>query len=156
MPNDGWLDLTPILVERGVDLAAPRIDPGGDPSACGFRLPPAGFGGASGVSRKACASASNPETPISGFPAANASPCIVAMPMRSPVNDPGPVATANTSISGSAMPACSSSAMRSPGSRAACGFDVVARLLAQHDAVTRHRAARRSRRRVERQDEHDG
>ena len=44
------------------------------------------------------ASASNAETPISGFPAANASPCIVAMPMRSPVNDPGPVATANTSI----------------------------------------------------------
>ena len=45
------------------------------------------------------ASASSADTPTSGFPAANASPCIVAIPMRSPVNDPGPIATANTSTS---------------------------------------------------------
>ena len=41
------------------------------------------------VPRNAHASASKPDTPISGFPSANASPCIVAMPMRSPVNEPG-------------------------------------------------------------------
>ena len=60
------------------------------------------------------ASASNADTPISGFSVANASPCIVAMPMRRPVNDPGPVATANTSIVRSVDASRSSSVMRSP------------------------------------------
>ena len=68
------------------------------------------------------ASASNAETPMSGFPAANASPCIVAMPMRSPVNDPGPVATANTSMSRKRhLRSRRAASCRSPGSRAACG-----------------------------------
>ncbi len=67
--------------------------------------------------------ASKADIPMSGFPSANASPCIAAIPIRRPVNDPGPVATPNASMSVSVTPAASSSAISSPGSRAACGFD---------------------------------
>ena len=69
------------------------------------------------------ASASRPDTPIKGLPAANASPCIVAMPIRRPVNEPGPVATAKTSMAPSATPLCSSSVIRSRGRRVAGGSD---------------------------------
>jgi hypothetical protein len=48
-------------------------------------------------------SAVSPEIPMSGRRWPNASPCMVAMPMRRPVNDPGPVATAKASISSSAI-----------------------------------------------------
>ena len=48
-----------------------------------------------------CASASSAETPATRRRRTNASPCIVAMPMRRPVNDPGPDATANRSTSAS-------------------------------------------------------
>ena len=67
-------------------------------------------------------STSNPDTPINGFPSANASPCIVAIPMRRPVNEPGPVATAKMSMSASRMFAPSSSDIRSPGRRSACAL----------------------------------
>ncbi len=45
-----------------------------------------------------CASASSAEMPRSGRPHTSASPCMVAMPTRRPVNNPGPEATANRSI----------------------------------------------------------
>ena len=48
---------------------------------------------------------------------AMASPCIVAIPTRSPVNDPGPVATANRSISRSESDSTCEEAL--PGRRAA-------------------------------------
>ena len=78
---------------------------------------------------------------MSGFPAANASPCIVAMPIRSPVNEPGPVATANTSIVRSAMPARSSE--RHEIARQVLGMRVrrVVHLLAHDDAVAGERTA---------------
>ena len=41
------------------------------------------------------ANASNAETPNSGRFRAIARPCIVAMPTRNPVNDPGPIPTAS-------------------------------------------------------------
>ena len=53
---------------------------------------------------------------MSRVPVTNASPCIVAMPMRRPVNDPGPDATPKTSMDGHATPSASSS----DGSRSPC------------------------------------
>ncbi len=70
------------------------------------------------------ARASNPEIPTSGFPSANASHCIVAIPIRSPVNDPGPLATAKRSMSASLTPARSSNDIRSAGRCSACAFGV--------------------------------
>ena len=101
------------------------------------------------------ASASNAETPISGLPAAIASPCIVAMPTRSPVNDPGPVATAKTSIvaqrdAARARAAPPDRPAAAPPGRASASLG----LLAQHAVVAQQRAAARARRRVERQDHH--
>ena len=87
------LDFAPVHRKRRIHLAAPRIHPGRD-HARPVRL-----------AAPTRASASSPETPINGFPSANASPCIVAMPMRRPVNEPGPVATAKTSMSPSATSA---------------------------------------------------
>ena len=57
---------------------------------------------------------------VTGFPIAQARPCIAAMPTRRPVNEPGPDPTAKTSISASPTRCCPSNAMRSAGTRAAC------------------------------------
>jgi hypothetical protein len=54
---------------------------------------------------------------------ATASPCTVAIPTRSPVNDPGPAATANRSRSLMLRCAASSAAARSPGRRWPCVSD---------------------------------
>ena len=48
------------------------------------------------------------EMPAQGFPSPSASPLTAATPMRSPVNDPGPFATAKRSISESFVFAVSS------------------------------------------------
>ena len=48
-----------------------------------------------------CAIASSVETPKHGLSAAQARPLTAAMPMRRPVNEPGPAATATASISAS-------------------------------------------------------
>ena len=71
------------------------------------------------LARAAWASASSADTATTRFPQVNASPWIVAMPMRMPVNDPGPDATAKTSTSRNVSACASSSATSSPGSRSA-------------------------------------
>ena len=102
------------------------------------------------------ASASSAEMPTSGFPVASASPCIVAMPMRSPVNDPGPVATANRSTSASASAVrVEQRASRSPGSRSPCVTRRVARHARDSSAPSRsERAAARAGRGVEGENQH--
>ena len=94
-------------VERAEHVAAMRVDPAGDkrPGA-GHRL-------------AGCANASSAETATIGLLCTNARPCIVAIPMRRPVNEPGPLATANRCPPGDGAP----SAARSPGSRSACVRD---------------------------------
>ena len=68
--------------------------------------------------RRRRASASSADTPTTGRPVANASPWMAAMPMRRPVKDPGPAATANTSTSPRPGGRARSSNVRmSPGSR---------------------------------------
>jgi hypothetical protein len=49
--------------------------------------------------------ASRVETPTAGFSAAKASPLAAATPMRMPVKDPGPTATATAPQSSRRMPA---------------------------------------------------
>ena len=51
------------------------------------------------VSRILNASASSVDTPIHGFPEAKARPFIVALPMRTPVNEPGPAEQVKISMS---------------------------------------------------------
>ena len=63
-----------------------------------------------------------PDTPTNGFPAAKASPCIVAMPMRRPVNEPGPVATAKMSMSASARSARIEQRHEIAGQSSACAL----------------------------------
>src|ERR1041385_2846154 len=69
-------------------------------------------------------SAAKPEIPIRALPRPNASPCMVAMPMRRPVNDPGPVATAKASTSCSDTAERSRMSRRAPGSCSASWRDV--------------------------------
>ena len=73
------------VVQRGEHLAALRVDPHGDE-----RTVPGGPQRQPRRSRRA-------RTPARRVrPRANASPCIAAMPMRRPVNDPGPATTARS------------------------------------------------------------
>ena len=50
------------------------------------------------------AMASRVDTPAQGLPSDHASPLAAATPMRSPVKEPGPAATATTSTSAGAAP----------------------------------------------------
>ena len=98
-------------IERRKDLVPVRVHPRGDDRI------------RRRVRAARCASASRAETPATRRRCTTANPCIVAMPIRSPVNDPGPDATANRSTSDIASPRRSSTRRSSPGSRWACVRD---------------------------------
>ena len=92
--------------------------------------------------------------PASGLPFASANPCIVAMPMRSPVNDPGPDATANRSTSADAEAVRvkeTHQITRQPHAVRDCG---VARVDRDDAAITRERHASLAGCRVESEHQH--
>ena len=86
------------------------------------------------------ASDSSVETPTSGIPRAPASARAVAIPIRSPVNVPGPTPTAIRSTSSQPAPARSSTSAISGSSRGACAAAVPRRRVVA--ALDRCRLAR--------------
>src|SRR5688572_7350295 len=58
--------------------------------------------------------------PATGLPVVSAAPCTAASPIRIPVNEPGPVTTANTSMSRSLRAARAAISASAPGRRVPC------------------------------------
>src|SRR5687767_5480158 len=58
--------------------------------------------------------------PATGVPVVSAAPCTAASPIRIPVNEPGPVTTANTSMSRSLRAARAAISASAPGRRVPC------------------------------------
>ncbi len=79
--------------------------------------------------------------PASGLSFASASPCIVAIPIRNPVNDPGPDATANRSTSAMRRPCASSSTHQIPRQTLAVCDCRVADVRRKHAAIAGERHA---------------
>ena len=99
------------------------------------------------------ASASSVETGTMRRPRAIASPCIVAMPTRSPVNDPGPAATASRSTSSMRIAGALERAHQLARQALPVRERRIAGCLGQHGVVANDGDAAGARRRVECQDQ---
>ena len=135
-------------VQRGEHVVPAGVHPRGDEGSRRLAAPPAS-------ALTVCASASSAETATIRRPVVRASPWIVAMPIRRPVNDPGPEATANRSIAVRGKPVRVGERQqlaRQPLAVRACG---VAAALVDRAVLVDQRRAPVARRRIQRQYMHD-